>query len=894
MSSVTAKRTRAQPAQAPQRRRRAQLLKAIATLEAGEMGVPQLMALAEAEFRLAILPETDRLEAIDRLRKAIGYDPLHPKFFLHLGRLRQIGGDYAGALPEYRSAVRLAPANHRTVLHLALVLLELEESERVIGRALLDALAGDRNGEIKQLMADLDALIASRMTRSEVKGGGSAGQKRPGTDPGKARYNAVLPGRDGSWRLLLVERLSRPKPEYKQIDNLLLAGAQHINGQQGLTDYATACLYLTLDGRDVDNAIEKGELRSRAEHPAVRLLEASSALARIEEPEAFAARAVSELKAGNLPAELVSWLHYSKCGPDTSLPVADALRLLDTYPAELQQHHCLRELRVAILDGYARKAWSEGRFDRARLLWREAASLDPERTAIAHNLALLAARTKSREDYADAWERGAELRYLRAAALSDVRVDLEDRRALHIAFVQQSMQRHCGPSKTPKQDPSKEMLRAWIADRDALDVWLREWNLYYLNSRLRFRSPVHILGVPRDVAPKAMAEARDSLLRQIDRSLRGASWPGIQVFCRLATGLVDDAFERASDLVQRARDPYYEYEKTDADALTNEAIERGFLLHRMMERLLEAPTAANLRLGCAITAYQLALPWKILQPMCADRGMIDRDIDLLEAWEADLVRIAAADRPEPAGGQDLSEWLSAFADCIDILPRRPYLRFLNCQLLLTAKKYDDAYSSALDALAALSAVDDEETRVIKHNLISIIDGAAFEVLPEHLRQPESLEVAEQTLRVGQGVLDRFPRAGGLRAFLARLMIQIGDTARTEVAIELLEQGLELALNDDQTNDFKDLLKKARSQSGVAQAMERVNVASKRVSEAIAQINQSATAGAVERGQQAVADAIEAATEGERLAQKAGLEELAKQARDFLEQMQEIQRKLRRR
>jgi hypothetical protein len=891
MSTTTRKRTGA-TGEGSLRGRRARLLNAIASLEASEKGARRLIALAEAEFRLAMLPGIDSAEAIDRLRRAINYDPLHPKFFLHLGRLRQENGDYAGALHDYRRAVRLAPASHRARLHLALVLLELEDGERQLGRALLEALARGSEEKIAELIKDLDALIANRIAAA---GGtdtrASAVKPRRANESGN-REESDLQGRDGSWRILLLEQLSRPKPP-KQIDKLLAAGARCINGQQGLAEYAIACLCLMLDGRDVDSLPGNGNLRSHGGHAAIQLLEATSALAKIEEPRAFVEQAVRELEAKVLPAEVVCWLHYSKFGPDTSQPVAEALALLDAYPPGLIQHHCFQELRLTTLDGYARKAWAEGRFDRAQLLWREASSLDSQRTAIAHNLALLAAQTRSRDDYAAAWNRSAELRYLRAAALSDVRVDVDDRRALHVAFVQQIRQRYCGESKSRQQPPQDEELLAWLTDGDALEIWLREWDLYYLNSRLKFRSPVHMLGVPRDASPEVTADGRDALLHQVESLLRGKPWSGINIFCDLSAALVNDAFERASDLVQRARDSYYDYEKPEADALAEETIERGRLLHDMMRLLTNEPRPANLRLGCTITRHQLLLPWAILQPMCADRGMVERDVDLLKIWESDLLNVAVAGRSEPTSDRELSEQLSALDECIAILPQRIELRLLCCQLLLTAKRNDDAYSVALDALAALSEADDlAGAGDIEQNLLTIIDNVAFEAIPEHLRQPESLEVAEETLREGRSVLDRYPRSASLRSYLTRIMIQIADADHTKAAIELLDQGLDLALNEEQTKDFQDLLSKARRQLGVAEAMEKVKAASNQVNNAVARINQNASADAIRGAQQAVATAIEAAEEAVARAEKAGLEEIGEQARNFLAQMREVQRKLR--
>src|SRR5271157_5062405 len=71
------------------------------------------MALVEARFRLAVLPETDLGEALELLRAAAVVDPLHPRYDFHLGRVLHRAGDPRAAVREYRHAIRLAPSSHR-------------------------------------------------------------------------------------------------------------------------------------------------------------------------------------------------------------------------------------------------------------------------------------------------------------------------------------------------------------------------------------------------------------------------------------------------------------------------------------------------------------------------------------------------------------------------------------------------------------------------------------------------------------------------------------------------------------------------------------------------------------------------------------------------------------
>src|SRR6266849_1829561 len=104
--------------------KRSRLFHAIRVLSEREQpDVLHRLALAEAEFRLAIMPTSDLQESIDYLQKAIAHDPLHPKLFFLLGCCLYRSGDFRGAVQEYRHALKLAPDSHRVFVHLALVLL---------------------------------------------------------------------------------------------------------------------------------------------------------------------------------------------------------------------------------------------------------------------------------------------------------------------------------------------------------------------------------------------------------------------------------------------------------------------------------------------------------------------------------------------------------------------------------------------------------------------------------------------------------------------------------------------------------------------------------------------------------------------------------------------------
>src|SRR5262249_3646594 len=160
------------------------------------------------------------------------------------------------------------------------------------------------------------------------------------------------------------------------------------------------------------------------------------------------------------------------------------------------------------------------------------------------------------------------LLYLNAAGAGDPQVYLEERRMLHLALSQQSLRRHCGSPSPDRIRP--EELAAWLADQDALEVWLREWDLYHLNARLRFRSPLHLLGAALDASTEQLGNERDALLAYLDQTLGSVEWAGARAFAELARTRVEEAYEQALDPIARAEDPYHPLEEAAAKTLAKE------------------------------------------------------------------------------------------------------------------------------------------------------------------------------------------------------------------------------------------------------------------------------------------------------------------------------------
>ena len=91
----------------------------------GGKEVSRLIALAECNFRLAVHPEADSLEAVTLLRESVKIDGANPKYAYHLGRLHFLRGEFDEAARWFRLACCLAPTSHRIWMHVAVLLREL-------------------------------------------------------------------------------------------------------------------------------------------------------------------------------------------------------------------------------------------------------------------------------------------------------------------------------------------------------------------------------------------------------------------------------------------------------------------------------------------------------------------------------------------------------------------------------------------------------------------------------------------------------------------------------------------------------------------------------------------------------------------------------------------------
>ena len=527
---------------------------------------------------------------------------------------------------------------------------------------------------------------------------------------------------------------------------------------------------------------------------------------------------------GVIPATVCCWLHFERCGPQTDLPATRAMRLLDAYPAQLRDQDWYRELRIAVLDGYARRAWTAGRYAEARLLWQESARLDPYRLPVAVNLLLVAARTRATDGYAPAWERLLELLYLLPAGAGDVQLHLAERRDLHLAVSQQSSRRYWSGSGL---GPTSDELDAWLADPDALRTWLVEWDRWYLNARLSFRSPLHLLGMALDASAPAVVEARDGLLGQVDRAVGGQPWAGVAVFRELTGAVVTDAFEQAREPVERLRDAHHEPESDRAEALDEELLRRTFTLRQLLGAVARAEQPGeHLALACDIARRLFTPPRSAVHAVWAGANVIEQDDDLTEILEVGLINVAAQwDRPEPADPAGWTRRLSGLDECVALLPHRIEPRLLRCEAQYRAGRPAEAYAGALDALGLPPRGDDDEA--IRTRLVDLVDEAGFTDVPESLRQPRDLPTLDRAVAAASSSLGRYPRSGLLRRFLVQLLLAGPAQDRYRRSARLLVAGIADALDDrqrDRCHELFDRIPQADATAAVRQEVTRIKQA----------------------------------------------------------------------
>jgi tetratricopeptide (TPR) repeat protein len=775
------------------RRDRAGLLDRIVALERRERTPEVRLALAEAEFRLAVDPQAGIDESAERLRRAITHDPFSAKAHLHLGRVLHAGGHRWAALAACRDAYRLAPTTRRIPVLAGLVLLELDRREREVGVAVLAAVAGEQPAGVAAAMAELDGLLES-----------------PAEKKGRKRRPSVPDGAPAAlWRGLLHEQVAVKTPTGSWVRAYLRAGPGLNTGDEATSEVCAAAVLLVAAGSepgDIRGALPALPARTAAGHPAARMLTAVLDLAEAGDG-GFAGLAARLVESRIVPAEVVCALQFGRSDPDR-VDAVTAVRQLDGYPAAMRESDCFRELRIAVLDAHARRAWSLERLEEAGILWRATVPMDPYRTAVAINLALIATRTRS-PAYGAAWERAAELPYLHAAAMADTAYQCEDRLALHRALAEQSLN-HSGSS-----DPSDEDIGSWVADGDAVEVWLRHWDLYYVNSRLRFRSPVHVLGAAPDAGPGELTEARDVLLRHLEASIGEQDWAGAALFCALARERVTRAWQQALD--DPGGDPHRESEQQASDDLLSQAKRRVLLLHSLSISLRGGTSARYRRLLCAITRREFLLPIGRLHELCVAQKSLSGKVHLAAILEVATAEFAAGwSGGAPADPADTRRMLADLGAAQRAAPDRAGLWVPYGRLLSWSGREAEAYAGVAQAWAGLrdrAAGDDgDDARRrgarIRDLLIALADDIAEAELDRESSGADGVQA--DAVAAGRKAMACRPLSVVPAAVTARALAGTGEAARVAEAVRILSDRLRTAPADSQRARLRAALRGLRS------------------------------------------------------------------------------------
>ena len=699
--------------------------------------------------------------------------------------------------------------------------------------------------------------------------------------------NVGKTGWQGMWRIAVVNEMLSDAGQARMIDQMLK------NPRIAPAEFAVITLLQAADGYPIDKVEERlkdTRLQETENDPAVELLRRVISLLSPKTPSEFVDAAVEALNQNLIPAEVVYWLHFQTCGVRKDIPANEALALLERYPEDLRKKRAFKELRLALLDSYAHFFWEEGRLRHARLLWDEMLSLDSLNIPAEHNIALLAARTRDQATYAASWSRAMGLRYLYAAAAEDVQVHLEERKALHLAIIEQSFQRHI------KHTPDKvtpEELASWLKDTAAFEVWLGEWPLYYLNNRLAFNSPVQVLGIAYDAADAELDAARQYLTGLIDKTLAQKSWPGIKTFCALAQERIDQSVDAARNVIMRARDPYYEMERANANALLQEVLGRMSFLDMVIQFVAEKPTNSTLDLAYQSVVALLSLPLYLLDRVLKEMGKLERNHDLVEVFANRVLQLIQAEDIQSLPVRKLEARLSILDECAALAPNVFALKFTYVQVLLLAKRWDRAYDAAVALLETLPKPGDDidlatsaqENEKLRTSLQNIIDNAAIATIPEEMLQPKTIEEVNATIEVGKEALNRFPKAHGLRKMLVNLLEK---TSRSGEASRLIEAGIPYV---DSEKEIRDAEHQMEALAAYEEIDELIKQATTAVNAALEAFNQDNSAENLEALRNVVLPAIPQIERAWMTARTKKLTERAQQAEALLKNYKQMRAQL---
>jgi hypothetical protein len=454
------------------------------------------------------------------------------------------------------------------------------------------------------------------------------------------------------------------------------------------------------------------------------------------------------------------------------------------------------------------------------------------------------------DDYASAWPRAVELRYMEAAAAQDISLGEEERARVHQAVSSQA----CAAYMPQEQGSAKELdYPKWAADRVAVKTWLSEWDLYYINARLAFRSPIHRLGIARDATPEVQALARQSLLTLIEIGSRRFPAGARRAATGLACDSVDDADRLAARNIERARDRYYALEADAAEKLQVESVQRVCHIVGLLKAHQEELPSTDIVVTGWLGIRLLALPLEILAPLLARTFSGVEESEIRDRLEQ-LVLAAVARDSRPRRGDE------QIRDGLDVLER----------------------------LFRLMPARQEEARALKRRF-------GVEMLPEDCQRVKTAEEAGRAIACGLEILRRYPQADGLRWHLAELMAQMGRRDLLDKAAELVREGKSRGVAPEFVQAFDQLEEtnaKANKDLDVSEALKRLlDEAASAARSAVREVNAGGY-DAVERASALLDEAQAKAREARAMANEAEMKEGVAAAKNLEDQIAALRERIR--
>jgi hypothetical protein len=311
-------------------------------------------------------------------------------------------------------------------------------------------------------------------------------------------------------------------------------------------------------------------------------------------------------------------------------------------------------------------------------------------------------------------------------------------------------------------------------------------------------------------------------------------WSGIKAFCALAVERITSAARLAEDDLERARDPYYEGEKAQANALLGEVLQRSLALVNLLQQYMGeirgggTLAGADLRLAARAAQSFFLFPRGFIGSLYEAKGIDTGEQNIRDIVVNFITNILVAGADQPGQENALKDRIEAFDRLGPYLPDTPERHFTHVRLLAAGKENRQAYTQAIETIGkidqALKRFDKERTgepeamenlRAMRESLVNGLDGFALAEMPEAeaalLRKGASTsEEAKRLVNALRAVNRDFPRAEQIAQRFALELARTGAEGIQE-AIRLLEGLKEQAFTPQSREAMAKLLGELRTE-----------------------------------------------------------------------------------